>query len=116
MKKEKFFLYVKGKTNEWSFPININPKYIRDWTFDGLKIEKSGISKKIKNAKKYGIDIRGKRKDWTFEVWIDEKDIPVYRSDGLNIDRIENSIPAWWVDMGFPVRLWCFLEDAHLVW
>lgn len=61
--------------------------------------------------KLYALDIRGKWKEWTFEVWVDPKYVDEWRSDGLHIDEIVNTIPEWWMNLGFSARLWCFFQD-----
>lgn len=61
--------------------------------------------------KLYSLEIRGKRKEWGFPLWADPKHVEDWRADGLVFNEILNSIPKWWVDMGFSVRLWCFFED-----
>lgn len=68
------------------------------------------------SQKLYALNIRGKRKEWSFHVWVDPKYLDEWRADGLSLDEIVNTIPQWWVDAGFSVRLWCWLQDRHLVW
>lgn len=58
-----------------------------------------------------GISVRGKRKTWGFHFYGDPKYIEEWREDGLDVTIIENTIPAWWVDWGFSVRLWCIAQD-----
>ena len=65
--------------------------------------------------KRYVLDVRGKRKEWCFEVWVDPKYIEEWRADGLRIDELINTIPKWWVDLGLPVKAWCWMQDVGLV-
>lgn len=65
--------------------------------------------------KLYGLAVRGKHCEWGFRVWLDPKYLDDWRGDGLQIDEIVNTIPAWWVEWGLPVNLWCWLEDHRLV-
>jgi hypothetical protein len=62
-------------------------------------------------TKLYELNIKGKRKEWCFIVPGTEQHAPDWRADGLDVDEIVNMIPEWWVNLGFPVRVWCFLQD-----
>lgn len=64
-------------------------------------------------TKLYGLCVKGKHKEWCFAIFGTEQDVRDWRADGLEIDEIVNRIPEWWVDLGFSVKVWCFLQD-HL--
>lgn len=59
----------------------------------------------------HNLTIRGKDKTWGFTINVDPKYLPEWRADGLEIDEIVNSVPMWVVELGIPVRLWCFFQD-----
>lgn len=59
------------------------------------------------------IHIKGKQHEWDFILkdpitWENIKEIS---NDGILIYRVENIIPQWWINLGFPVRFWCFIQD-----
>ena len=60
---------------------------------------------------KLAINVRGKRKEWSFIFEGDPKFLEEWRSDGLVIDEVINTIPRWWVDLGFSVKLYCDIQD-----
>jgi hypothetical protein len=62
-------------------------------------------------TKLYGLCVKGKYKEWCFAIFGTEQDVRDWRADGLEIDEIVNRIPEWWVDLGFSVKVWCFLQD-----
>jgi hypothetical protein len=62
--------------------------------------------------RRYSLTVRGKRKIWAFTIDAEPAHVEDWRADGLQVDELLNSIPAWWVNMGLPVGLWCFLEDV----
>lgn len=62
--------------------------------------------------KLYSISVRGKTKNWSFDFYADPKYVKDWRNDGLQVDEVVNSIPQWYVDMGFPIKLWCFVQDV----
>lgn len=61
-------------------------------------------------TKRMMIEVRGKSKSWLFHFDGDTSHLDEWRSDGLEINVIENSIPAWIVQLGV-ARVWCFLQD-----
>lgn len=60
--------------------------------------------------KKLAIDVRGKKHEWSFIFDGDPKYLDEWRADGLHIDEVVNIIPQWYVDLGFPVKLWCDIQ------
>lgn len=58
------------------------------------------------------INLKGKRRSWGFNFYGDPKYLAEWRADGLDITEIVNSVPAWYVDAGLPVRWWCFWQDV----
>ena len=58
------------------------------------------------------VTVRGKRKTWCFDFYGDPKYLDEWRADGLEVSEVVNTIPAWWVEWGLPVRLWCFCQDV----
>lgn len=58
------------------------------------------------------LTLKGKQKDWSFEVMVDTKYLKEWQEDGLEIYELSNVIPAWWVSAGFPIKLWCFMQDV----
>ena len=114
MNKKQWFLNIEGNKNWYYIPIEINEKYLSDYTSDNLKIHYQYIPIKFSLSKKYvyDIDVRGKYKRWGLPVEATPKEVEAWREDGIEISRIMNSIPTWWVDMGFSVRFWCFWQDV----
>ena len=107
MNKKQWFLNIEGNKNWYYIPIEINEKYLSDYTSDNLKIHYQYIPIKFSLSKKYvyDIDVRGKYKRWGLPVEATPKEVEAWREDGIEISRIMNSIPTWWVDMGFSVFL-----------
>lgn len=66
-------------------------------------------------AKKlHSITVRGNNHTWTFHAYLDPQYLDEWREDGLEIDEIQNTVPAWTVDLGLS-GVWCFLQDCfHL--
>lgn len=63
----------------------------------------------------YSLTVKGRRKTWVFDVLLDQKYIDDWRGDGLILDEVENVIPAWYVNLGLPVGVFCFMQDIlHL--
>jgi hypothetical protein len=61
--------------------------------------------------KLYSLIIRGKYREWTFPILAKPEWVEDWRNDNLNVDEIINTIPQWYVDLGLPVKLWCFIQD-----
>ena len=61
------------------------------------------------------IEVRGNHKRWSFSFIGDTKYLTDWRSDGLEVNVIENSIPAWWVEIGLPAGWYCFWQDLFNV-
>ena len=51
-------------------------------------------------------------KTWLCDTYITRETAQFWRDQGLEVRETLNSIPAWWVDAGFSVRLWCFCQDV----
>lgn len=56
------------------------------------------------------LTIRGKCEEWAFEINGDERYWQDWLDDGLDIDMVENSCPAWVVDVGLH-KIWFFFQD-----
>ena len=63
------------------------------------------------SATLHSVHVRGKRSTWCVETYITKETADDWRADGLEVWLIENTIPAWAVDAGIPVRLWFFVQD-----
>lgn len=61
--------------------------------------------------KLYSIEVKGNKKTWSFNFWSYSQYEDDWRKDGLKVVEILNVIPKWYVDMGFPISIWCFFED-----
>jgi hypothetical protein len=59
----------------------------------------------------YDIEVRGKYKKWSFPIEAEASWVEDWRNDGLIVNKIVNVIPQWYVDMGFPVKVWVFFQD-----
>lgn len=64
--------------------------------------------------KYYALTVRGKRKEWCFIIDADSKYLNDWREDGLNIGEVVNIIPQWYVNLGLPLKLWCFIQN--IIW
>lgn len=56
--------------------------------------------------------VEGRCSTWIIETYITRETAQDWRDDGLEVRETLNTIPAWWVDYGFSVRLWCFWQDV----
>jgi hypothetical protein len=65
----------------------------------------------MSKEKVYSLELMGKHKKWLFEIEAKPEWVEDWREDGLTVNLIENIIPEWWVNMGFSVKLWCFIQD-----
>ena len=112
-KKKQWYLDIEKNNQRWEIPIEINEKYVRDYTSDKLKLHYQYNDRKFSFTKKYlyDINVRGYQKNWGLPVETTLQQAKLWNDEGLDLSRILNSIPAWWVDMGFSVRFWCFWQD-----
>jgi hypothetical protein len=59
----------------------------------------------------YSLTVRGRCDEWEFEVWAEPAHAEDWRADGLHVAEIVATVPQWWVWLGLPPALWCFIED-----
>lgn len=57
------------------------------------------------------VTVRGKQREWHIPFRGDTKYLQEWRDDGLEVYVIENSVPAWIVDIGL-LHPYLFLQDA----
>lgn len=57
------------------------------------------------------IEVRGREKQWSWHVKADPQYLEEWQADGIQIFILENSIPAWAVDLGL-THIWCRVQDV----
>lgn len=103
--KQLFELKIKGKNKKWTFFIDGELKYLKDWTEDGLNISPSRKIKPFwfnfsRNKKLMSVETRGKYKDWSFHFEGSENELEEWWDDDLNISIIYGIVPVWAVEYG----------------
>jgi hypothetical protein len=56
------------------------------------------------------IEVRGRDRTWAFTTKADARYLEEWQADGLQIFILENTIPAWVVDLGL-TRPWIWAQD-----
>lgn len=60
----------------------------------------------------HSVEVRGREHVWLFDAYATPENAQEWRDDGLIVNEIVNRIPKWYVDLGLPVRAWCFVQDV----
>lgn len=63
----------------------------------------------------YSLDVWGAQAEWEIRFRASPECVADLRAVGAVIYEVVNVIPQWWVDLGLPVRLWCWMQDRHIV-
>lgn len=59
----------------------------------------------------HAVVVCGKGSTWVIHTYITKETAQDWRDDGLEVYEVLNTIPAWAVYAGIPVRLWFFVQD-----
>ena len=58
------------------------------------------------------VHVAPRGKTWLIDTYITRETAEFWREQGVDVRETLNTIPKWWVDAGFSVRLWCFWQDV----